>query len=578
MAMLIGKFHKLIQSRLLWGIFAVLIVLSFVVWGSAPYWAKGHDASMGRVAGTLQDRKVKESELRDAISHVKLAVTLATMSSPRDLPDEQVREAAVQRLVLMAEATRLGITVSDIDVEQQIRAIPLFQQGGQFNPEVYRQFVQGFLRGQLGVTERFFLEHVRQELIVRQLLAMVSDTVVVPLKDGERAFGLLNDRFFVEYAVVAPQLVDKDTKVTDADIEAQFKKDPAHYTVPEKVVVDYVFFDSAAYATNLPVLADADMRDYYDEHASDFVEYVQQSVTNAAGAAENKMLPRARPLEEVKTDVAQRLSRAIAMDRAEVEATKLVGRIAGDNGAPMSFSDAAVKAGLTVKRCPPFSPGEAVTGVETSPEFYESAMALNSGEGMQFSSAVRGKTGIYVLYFVKRVAPRIPELAEVKDAVAADTRVELARRALKAKADMLRAHPAAFAKTAASLGIAVVAKNDFSLSDDLRNEKYAAQIGNAAVRTNPGECAEPEETQDGGMIVVHVKSREPASDKLAPGKISELMRMISVERTRDIVAEWQAALVKKNWKSAQSPAARAKDTTGTEEDDSAPARPQPPVI
>ena len=30
MAMLIGKFHKLIQSRLLWGIFAVLIVLYYL--------------------------------------------------------------------------------------------------------------------------------------------------------------------------------------------------------------------------------------------------------------------------------------------------------------------------------------------------------------------------------------------------------------------------------------------------------------------------------------------------------------------------------------------------------------------
>ena len=33
MAMMISKFHKLIQSRLLWGAFLVIIVFSCVIWG-----------------------------------------------------------------------------------------------------------------------------------------------------------------------------------------------------------------------------------------------------------------------------------------------------------------------------------------------------------------------------------------------------------------------------------------------------------------------------------------------------------------------------------------------------------------
>ena len=33
MAMMISKFHRLIQSRLLWGAFLVIIVFSFVIWG-----------------------------------------------------------------------------------------------------------------------------------------------------------------------------------------------------------------------------------------------------------------------------------------------------------------------------------------------------------------------------------------------------------------------------------------------------------------------------------------------------------------------------------------------------------------
>ena len=31
--MMISKFHRLIQSRLLWGAFLIIIVFSFVIWG-----------------------------------------------------------------------------------------------------------------------------------------------------------------------------------------------------------------------------------------------------------------------------------------------------------------------------------------------------------------------------------------------------------------------------------------------------------------------------------------------------------------------------------------------------------------
>lgn len=33
MTMMISKFHQLIQSRLLWGAFLIVIVFSFVIWG-----------------------------------------------------------------------------------------------------------------------------------------------------------------------------------------------------------------------------------------------------------------------------------------------------------------------------------------------------------------------------------------------------------------------------------------------------------------------------------------------------------------------------------------------------------------
>ena len=82
MAMLIGKFHKIIQSRLVWGVFAVLIILSFVVWGSAPYWADSGDPAGGRAAGVLSGREVTEADIREAQSHVIYAALLQASDHP----------------------------------------------------------------------------------------------------------------------------------------------------------------------------------------------------------------------------------------------------------------------------------------------------------------------------------------------------------------------------------------------------------------------------------------------------------------------------------------------------------------
>ena len=96
MTMMISKFHKLIQSRLLWGTFLVIIVFSFVVWGMV--WPSDLEkAEQANAAGMLDGELVSHGEYRSAYLSTYLARALET--APTDY-----------RIYLALARTRRGAT------------------------------------------------------------------------------------------------------------------------------------------------------------------------------------------------------------------------------------------------------------------------------------------------------------------------------------------------------------------------------------------------------------------------------------------------------------------------------------
>lgn len=550
MTMMISKFHKLIQSRLLWGVFATLIIFSFVVWGSGIGMGEARDTSARKTIGTLDGRKVTEADLRDARAHVYLSVALATLSAPRDLPDDRLREAAIRRLVLLDEARRLNLRVGDEEVMAQVREIPLFQQGGAYQPAVYTQFVHGFLQERLGMTERFFLDHVRQELLVQRVRIMATDAVIVPPIDSERVYQLLHDRFTVEYARVPPAAVADSAEVSEEAAKAFFEADPSRYLRPPQVEVQAAFFDLQRYSTNLPVIVEADIADYYEEHRQEFVLFDPPPSGEAdAPAAEPEV--KTRPLDEVRPEIIERLQRAFARDRAELDATRFVGMIAGDRGAPMPFEEAAAAFGVTPAVLPPFARNEQIPDLRVGPEFHEAAFALTRATGEDFSTAIRGEDGVYVLRLVRHIPSRVPEFPEVADQVLADARAAEVARLVRAKADALKAAGARFTQIAAALGFKVERAGPFTLSEGLPGNPSAQAILSSVVYRNSGEIADPVIEFDGAAMVVRLAERvEAPSGPERVKRQAELSRMLAGERERDVVNVWEESLVAQRWQPA----------------------------
>jgi peptidyl-prolyl cis-trans isomerase D len=80
----------------------------------------------------------------------------------------------IDRIVEVKEANRLGLIVSDDEVAENIAGEPGFINNGAFDYDIYTQYLD-----YVGLTEKMFEAEVRENLLVRKLKEIVTDSVKV---------------------------------------------------------------------------------------------------------------------------------------------------------------------------------------------------------------------------------------------------------------------------------------------------------------------------------------------------------------------------------------------------------------
>ena len=353
MPMLISKFHRLIQSRLLWATFLIVIVFSFVIWGTQMP-SQNKAAQEANAEGKLNDKWVSREEFRQAYFDTYMSVVLA-VGKPINVTkkiDDEIRKSAWRRIVALKQAKDLGLGASDEEVRATIQAHPGFTTDGRFNPNQYNAFVQNFLAN-LGFSELQFEEHVRGEIALQKLQHMVQQAVLVPPSDINRTFRSLSDKFDVEYVAMTVTNFEKEVTVTREDAHKYFLADPELFKIPEMVRVKYVQIPVGKYLSELTVTNEDDALAYYDEHIDDYrvTNTVTETVTNffAAGSntVETVVTSKVATLDfdQVKTNIFEAMTLQAARDRAAEMATDFVVSLAPDrDGNSPKFEDAAAKA------------------------------------------------------------------------------------------------------------------------------------------------------------------------------------------------------------------------------------------
>ncbi len=251
------------QSQAVLIIILGVIGLGFIFYGSsgtliAPSTNSGND--FGRVNG----ENLSIAELSAAVRNTRYAFIMRGQAERITGP--QIAEQAWGQLLLLSEADRLNINITDKELETYIRNQPIFQQDGVFSVSLYQTRL-GQLQYMLHIQPDTAPGHnplsttaIAVETVLKNELRCnaVSAALFSPVRGSAKDVAAQYEKFYgpteITYVTLDPKSYIDTAQVTPQEIENEYKEHPTNpaYRSPEKRKVDYVLFQLTPEQAKLP--------------------------------------------------------------------------------------------------------------------------------------------------------------------------------------------------------------------------------------------------------------------------------------------------------------------------------------
>ncbi len=430
------------------------------------------------------DRQVKNYQLTLALGQYDLVSKLGGSGEDQSAA---LTDFVWNLLVLQHQARVLGVQPTDDEVAARIKALPVFQIQGQFDPLKYGAFVSEQLTPR-GFTERQLEEVMRDSLRLEKISAIVESPAAVgdlELRDAARILQPVSG-YFIRFntETVAPAV-----KVDPSEVAAYFERNQANLNTRETRGIRYVAFTLPAGST-------------IDGHE--------------------------------KVEALQKLADAAT-------------RFADSLGAS-SLEQAASSAGLTVGTMPSFdregnfSDGQAAGADKALASALAPSAFLLSGPG-KASDVIQAGDGFYIIELTGLNAARPLTLAEASPAIEARLRQakadEILNNSSVQKLQQLRAAVGSgtpFADAAKAAGLEAEAFDNLSpTSEALTPEQRRMVVPTLSMKD--GEISGFERAPWGGFSV-YLKSRGPLADADLDAKRAEIRDGLLENKRGLLFAEW----------------------------------------
>jgi len=538
MTMLISKFHKLIQSKVVWYIILGIIIIAFVGFFTPTMGGKTSKTKIQPV-GELFGKKVMPQEYRLARDNTLIWYAL-TSGRPPQMTDElamALRKEAWVRLAALRKATAEKIMVADQEVVTQIQQLPAFQgESGTFDPRVY-QAVLKYLNISSTQAENLF----REQIALHKLMFRPAQAALITPYELRKAYYLYTDRFVLKTALLPREQIEKEVTVSREEAEALFAENIEAFRMPAKVRVSYVEWKVSDFLDRVD-LPEGVVLQAYNQNLENF----RVETTNELDVAEYKSF------EEVEGEITAQLTENAARRLAADAATTLVVDIApqAETDQP-DFAGAAAAAGLSVKTLPAFGVADELSGIDETAPFRQAAFRLQDDAYSSFSDAVVGKDAVYVLSLEKQYSSFLPDFEVVEEQVMDAARAQAVANALSDRSLELQGTVSAalaagtsFEESMKAYNLKIETTEEFDVTSELDNE-HADILVPICLNTQQGELCRPVPVKE-GVLIAYVAERKSTDINVGlPGIRQELVAGLSQGRVRQLASDWQGALLSK---------------------------------
>jgi peptidyl-prolyl cis-trans isomerase D len=178
-------------------------------------------------------------------------------------PNELALDQLINNILMMQEAARLKIEVSDDELAQSIRQIPAFQYNGVFDIGRYNQ-----LLAQNNMSVEQFEKEQSDQIVIQKLRAAVLSGVTVTENEARQWYKWSEAQINLEYVLFPPTRY-QDINPSQGDVENFYKDHADAYRTEPRIRVTYLYFNPEAYRSEVHV-TDEQVAEYYHDHPDEF--------------------------------------------------------------------------------------------------------------------------------------------------------------------------------------------------------------------------------------------------------------------------------------------------------------------
>ena len=243
-------------GKLVVWIILLLLIVGLAGFGTANF--GGGVQSIGRIGDTEIPVNRYARALQQRLSQVQQQTGQAlSLSQAQSFGlDRAVLGEVVGLTALEDEAARIGLSVGDAQVRDEIVQIPAFQgTDGQFDREGYQ-----FALDSNGVSVDEFEASIRQDLSRSILQGAVIGGVVTPKILTDTLYAYARETRSLAWVTLDAEALDAPVPAPDdAQLDAYYQANPADYTLPERRRLTYAWLTPEMLAPTVEV-TDEDLR------------------------------------------------------------------------------------------------------------------------------------------------------------------------------------------------------------------------------------------------------------------------------------------------------------------------------
>lgn len=259
---------------ILWVIIA-LFVLALAADFGARAGGRGNENAVARVGGETISRQEFQRAYQNMTSIYRQVY--GDQLSP-DIEKQMYRQTLTQTVVQKIqtlEARKLGLTVSDAELRDQILSFPIFkdEQGRFVGEQAYARVIQEGLH----TTVSDFEKELRDQLLVKKLTDALAANLYVSEDEIQRAYRDQVERAKIRYVELPRARFAQQVTPAPGEVAAYYQAHQQEFKLPEQRDVAYLLINgtSASPLAGQAQVSDQDLHSYYDAHKGDYAQEEQ---------------------------------------------------------------------------------------------------------------------------------------------------------------------------------------------------------------------------------------------------------------------------------------------------------------